>query len=437
MDKRPNDIASGAIVAAAQETLPEIFKLKVDHFEEICEYLDLDELMIFGQTCKHLRAVVGYIVQQTHPNDSICCTDKGLHIVDWKINGLSPYIQRMSIMGDNWHTIIESNRFNALKEMFFHHVSFTDDQIVCIKDILGKCEIIRMYGCNVNNEFFASFLVHCTSMKQLFIEGSSEIIIGTDNKWLLKQYPLLDRFVLVPNEQLSEVKELGTFFEKNPKIKRFSTDCNFLWSNKDLIKSAKIQLDVLTMIFIDSNQPRSSFYALLKELRDVGFYKQLKIYLYMDEIDQKDVTEMVPNAGLVKLCAFKVSRGIDLSPLIHLKELYLGDGCNGSFDLEKLATALVNLERLEFKMADRHYIYPFLRTSRKLKGIKVSLLLDGFFDPVDLLKMNKEREKLTHAGKVVIYVRDNVFLMNKWYNETCLSLVELKLIGSVDWIDDF
>lgn len=418
----------GAMAVPVEDPLPDIFKLKMDHFEEVFDSLYLKELFVFGQTCKRLRALVAHYFQEYYKNVYISCTDKGIHVGDWKITGFSPCIRNMTISGDNWQQTIASNRFNALTDITLEDVSLTEDKIACIKDILGKTETVRLNDCKVNNEFFASFLAHCTSIKELHVRipqlEPSEIIIGTDNNWLLHEYPTLERLDLLSLSNVSKIKELKTFFEQNPTVKSFLTTSEFLWSNKDIIQATKTNLDVLVVVVSRTERIRSSLYVLLKDLYDKGFYKQLKMHIA--GIDQRDVTAMVSNGGLVELYPTKISSGIDLCPLVNLKVLYLGDGINGSFDLESLATALVNLERLEYKMADRYYTYPFLRLSIKLKEIKISLMLDCIFDPVQLLNMNKEREKLANARKVVIYVPEYVFMMNKLEDETSLSLVELK-----------
>lgn len=53
---------------------------------------------------------------------------------------------------------------------------------------------------------------------------------------------------------------------------------------------------------------------------------------------------------------------------------------------------------------------------------------------LDLRGLNKEREKLTFAKKILIYVKEDIFLATKWaLTQTEFNLIEMKRIDSYDW----
>lgn len=54
-----NQMTESEAEAPEQEKLPPIFKLKVDHFEEIFDFLELKDLHAINQTCKRLQQVTG------------------------------------------------------------------------------------------------------------------------------------------------------------------------------------------------------------------------------------------------------------------------------------------------------------------------------------------------------------------------------------------
>ena len=52
---------------------PSIFKLNVDCFEKLFDYLGKEDVHAFGQTCKRMQWVAGHYYRQDMPGDIISC----------------------------------------------------------------------------------------------------------------------------------------------------------------------------------------------------------------------------------------------------------------------------------------------------------------------------------------------------------------------------
>lgn len=86
----------GAAAAENQQILPDIFKLKIDHFEELFDWLSLDDMLKLAATCKRMQRIVGYCCRNMYSNFEVTCKDDGAYIelikLD-KMDGFTPFIE--------------------------------------------------------------------------------------------------------------------------------------------------------------------------------------------------------------------------------------------------------------------------------------------------------------------------------------------------------
>lgn len=100
-------------------------------------------------------------------------------------------------------------------------------------------------------------------------------------------------------------------------------------------------------------------------------------------------------------------------------------------DLQSTAKSLVNLERLYFSHIKSEIIEPFIRYSAVLKAIKIHLFREKI---IYLSSLNRKREHLVGAKKVIIYLREDVYLATKWGNNpTNFNMIEVRREESVEW----
>lgn len=101
-------------------------------------------------------------------------------------------------------------------------------------------------------------------------------------------------------------------------------------------------------------------------------------------------------------------------------------------DLEILPNNLINLKYIRFASASIDDIMPFIRRSVDLKRISIYEFEAGVHfntdtHVIDLLALNREREKLPDADKITLYVDERIYLETRWaIKETDLKFIRLR-----------
>lgn len=121
-------------------------------------------------------------------------------------------------------------------------------------------------------------------------------------------------------------------------------------------------------------------------------------------------------------------------PFLDLKAFAVWCG-DELLNIEDVPNYIPNVERLYFSKVMTRRIFSFVRSSPKLKHIRIRTLQDiDKFKKLDLATLNREREQLLSACKVNIYVKENVYLAAKWaMNIIEYKLVALKRFESTEW----
>lgn len=419
-----------------------IMKLDIDCFHEMFDYLSLDDLISIGHTCKRLQCVTGSFIQQNFSAKRKTCVNNNIYMC-WtprKIGIFSRFIEKISIFGgfSDPYRYIGSNQFNSLREIRLAQVELNTNELKYLTEILIKIEIVEMDQCRFNGEFYQDFLKLCPNLKSLSVSRSSydrdrAIIIGTGNDWLLKEYPSLQHLELT---DLYEFKnnDLKMIFQQNANIRSFSTDAKTLLINRHNFLSSNIKFKKLAVDFhhpknIDTDAEPifivNLLYNLLIELHEKGLYEILHIYTTF--VDRNNcMQKLFSLKPLEMLSVFVIS--IE-NPLMKLRELDINKGSDIN-DLESFPTKVPELEQIYFSEASADDILPFIRQSRKLKIMKIDFLLDGTYlenGILDLMALNKEREKLVKARKIMLYINETVFLATKWVQkEMNLKMIEFR-----------
>lgn len=449
-----------------QQPQAEIFKLKVDHFEELFDWLSLKDLVALGQTCKRMQHIVGYWIKINYAAVKFESRKDGIagpH-PEINLNGLSSFLKKIIFhylehvpydhWGRQWRApggiidYMKANQFKSLTEILLTRVVLTDAGIERIKDILSQLETVKLkfpHFLDENQEFYDGFLQFCTNVNRLCIQGSSNTsIVSGDNTWLRQKYPTLEHFELIMNEA-GPIVGLETFFEQNANVKTFATNIEVISANSDTLKNIKLKLDILSVDFCHANTLHSSP-DLLNDLYGSGLFNELHVYfftLYNSTFNPESVDALISLKGLTKLYIDGMEDGTDLSPLINLKQLYVNRASSIS-NMTMLATKLIHLEFIQFTYANIDDILPFVRHSIKLTKIAVHRLDEKDKVILKVGQLNTERSKLSNARKVTIYVNESVYLAVKWAkNQTNWNLIEIKrgesyvgLNHNFDYLDD-
>lgn len=490
-----NDIEISSVHSSEEYNISPIFILNIDCMDEICEYLSLKDLHSFGQTCKAMHQATGEYFKRNYKSTDSFGSEKGIITVSLGHNertlttGFTKYITR--ITHDN-KTILPllyielcTDNFTSLNHIYLANLMLNSVKVECIRRLLlTKVEILRIQNCTLDNDLYRVILKFCKNLKQLYVhEYIAETFDKHANSWMLRQYPMLEHFEFTPKWSF-EMEELHGFLELNSTIRSFSTDLECLCQNKEDFMKSTVKLDKLGVkIFQQNNNVAFSqeHCDVLNVLFKQGFYKSLEIQICYVDQHCSDLLSSLHQLDV--LCIRNFTQCFDLPRLTTLKELAIFDGTHKT-EMDILARSLVNLRRVYLKNALFDDLGPFFRHSILLEKIMAHFRRDDTGDadagdavvtgvtnaegvpsvessssarsassseealiaestssakstlsaPVDLLKMNKEREQLKGAKKVSIFVPDDVFLTTKWARGNLnLRFVEMKRCGSIDW----
>lgn len=370
---------------------PQIFKLNVDCFEELFEWLSLADLRALRQTCKRLQQVVDYYININYP-----LVFKRLPIRDYHLD----YLCRNPSSG-----------FEFLDHIDFLTSTLTKVQIEHIKYMLNRIKSINIESIQIEGDFYTTFLQFCQSLKYLSISKFRYgKIIGSGNEWLLRNYPTLEHVILLSSclHFDSETPEMATFFQLNPQIMSFTTTFDFIWANRHWLSDSEFKLDQLNITgSCNATVTVDSISNLLHELYHQGFYKHLHVSVSWIE-EQDDFDQIISLNGLEKLSLKSISVRITPPHNEQLKELNIY-AYEYFEDLQ--VYNLIGLEQIYIAFAPIDDIMPFIRYCAKLKQIIINHLevrssnfcKNGIINSAAL---NVVRNKLPGARKIAVYVNE-------------------------------
>ncbi|XP_031621929.1 uncharacterized protein LOC116339978 [Contarinia nasturtii] len=279
------------------ESPPKIFNLTVDCFDEIFEYLNMEDLHSFGQTCKRMNKVAGEYFKQNHSSAENFCKYNAIHttysdkdgVVEMAIetSGFNKFVPCIKICGNDFDILryiqSQATEFESTNQMFHVGFDINDKLVEHFEQLLPQLEILRYTCCRVDGDLYDLMLKYCKNLREIYVQNSTVgNRINGEIKWLLQEYPKLECLELSPSDS-SRIEELRTFFVRNPNVQRFSTSVDFLWNNGDIFLNSNTKLDILELK--DKESMQSSSYRkqtldLLNRLHEQGFYKRLYIYIY-------------------------------------------------------------------------------------------------------------------------------------------------------------
>lgn len=411
IDRIATFITSSSSNIINNESSPKIFKLNVDCFEYVFEWLSLEELLKFRHTCKQLKQIVD-------------------NYIKFKYTGLTK-IEYFHLAKKYWNSLFEAKIicFEWIKHLYFAATELTHTDVDSMKYVFNQLETLKMYNVKVDGDFYDVILQHCTRLKYLSVITSTfpKTIIGTGNEWLIREYPSFEQFELDVKTPIQYTNELLVFFKRNPNIKVFSTRTNFLMANAHLMLG--IKFDRLDIFNIDLEE-LDSFCTLANGLHEQDFFKQLHIYCSEWRSSYMTTQLTILPSYLEKLHFYKVSEGLHVPVMENLKEFSTTYFNLDTNDIPKImAINFINLRQIKIIHTYLYFIKPFICYAPKLEQIKVQYLFLFRSEKLqynDFVAMNEERKKLAQACKVTIFIDEKNFLTLKWMATMNLSLIELK-----------
>lgn len=395
-----------------------ILKLDIDCLEELFEWLSISDLFALRQTCKRFKRAVDYYIKTNCP---------ALGSFRLEANNIDMFRQMDS-------SSIELVQKLELLIGIVYDEAMNASQFEAVKCVLEKVETIAVESRAISDDFHDAVLKHCHNLKKLIVKYDVDTwsnIIGSNNNWLLRQYATLEHIdfqEICPRTFVDRVDEIVTFFVQNPNIRVFATPLEFLREYAIPLNDSGVKFDELRVI--EHTSPDFLDYECLElfgELHEKGFYKKLHLSgemfdIFMLENDLKLITPL----GVERLSLTYSTFVIPALP--DIKEISFD-----SFNEPHQFANVKNVERLYFRKLNPDEIMLVIREFPKLTLLKFYELANDA-ETINLSALNREREKVTGASKVTIYVDEKIFLATKWTAPKIeYSLIELKRSQTYYW----
>lgn len=434
-----NEVATSA--TTSDDSTPKIYKLNINCFETIFDYLSLEDLSACSQTCKLMQKVAGHTLRTKYPFLRVfidefgdCLSDRlGLQV---NLNMLREYIEPISFVTDINTTVTAAQcaQFKSVKYVCFSCIIFTGSELETVKEILEKVRAVELMCCEFEcTGVIQRLLGMSTNLKHFAVRSSLEY---NDTTWLLQKYPTLEHLALLPltNERING---LSTFFELNPNVRNFIVDSDFLWMNR--MELMQMKLDEL-FIYLSNDfcyefcdTKLNEYFGVLNEWYANGVFKRLHI---IGELKQEIIDKLVSVNGLIGVKSTALSMDADFTSLVNLEILHIDHFTTDIMDMTPIAEKLKNLRDISFLDANYNTMLPFIQNLPKLKRIVVKYM-DADEDINELLAFNKERKKLSDlvgiASKVTIYIPETPYLQIRNKSVTMyLDLVEIRPFEQYD-----
>ncbi|XP_055303090.1 uncharacterized protein LOC129568812 isoform X2 [Sitodiplosis mosellana] len=458
-DDLKNKIGNQVAGPSSAESPPSIFKLTIDCCDEIFEYLSLVDLNSLGQTCMAMQKVGGEYYRRNFQGAEKFLQDDGIYTVyaddvtnkrtrtsvfNSATEFLSYYYgEKQPLRYIDWHI----DEFTAVKHLYFVCIGLDSQKMEHFQSFFPTLEVLQIRQCILwRDNFYEILLEQCKKLKRLYVQDDLGYIIYNRGTWLLQNYPTLEHIELTPRGD-AKINELQQFFVLNPQIRSFCTTSDCLFANRNSLMEVDTKLNWLEIKHFIANAfhmraeefNMNAFCNLLNQLHDRDFYKRL--HFFVPDVNEQFSDQLVSLHGLEKLTIDKFTNCYNLLQLKHLKELNIFGYANaGNFEI--LAKSLTNLERILIQEATYNDLLPFVRHSVNLKHMKIFAKEAKQFkgETINLGKLNREREKLFGARKLIIYIEDNVFLATKRtarYGDINLNMIEMRRSNSICWDYDY
>lgn len=411
---------------AEADPLPPILMLKVDHFEEIFDLLDLKDLSAINKTCKRLRAVAGYYFRETYSLRELVLFNQSFKLNNTNVDDFSRFIQNLTLNKDTTSKdfeLIGSTKFNSLKCIHLSHMNgISLRAIEAISEHLRKIQELILDYFIIDGDLYETILRACPNLKYLKISSQNAwSLVGEGKNWLRQKYLKLEHLELDFSMTESILNELQIFLKQNKQLKALSINYYLIDLPQQLFIESDAKLEMLHICVDGDSIDLDELCTQLDELNRHGFYQRLEL-----QISHTEHTQELPAFGsfpwlekliiesLAEFDCNELHSSTKLKKLTLIQDPYSVDGF---LNMETLPEKLLSLEEVKFAVASFDFSI-WLSHAVKLKKIFVNMFEneDGMAITVlaDLVKWNEKRKKLTNASKTTIYVDDEVYQATKW-----------------------
>lgn len=435
--KNPKSKSVTTVSAKNNEQIAKIFKLNVDCFEEIFDFLSVGDLMTISRTCKRLQKIGGNFFRSTYSGFTMIYYDSRVSDYNDRMRCLIQFCQKVRVVDNKFEyklpclRDVQSKCYKSLKRIEFKNLKINSTEgIEYMADVLAKVESIEFHFCEIECEVYEAIMDHCKNLKNLQLLGCRSYAKSA----LSIEYPLLEHFEFKPIITDETLNELRDFFELNPNIRKFTIDSQFLRINWNSLLNLDVKLDILTITF-NAREDLNTICDKLEKLYEHEFFKQLhfecKLSLSQVEFDRVSSLESLTKLNVLVSYMPEI---VNLPILKNLEEfsVYDSDRITGWM---KITQNLPNLRRISLSRLSCDIMFHLIGNSVKLNSIVIDhFVRDGKQCKkgiIDLEELNKQRLKLKGAHVCTIYIGEDSYLATKWkLKHKEFEMVKMKRIDS-------
>lgn len=449
-----------------ERRMPPILTLDTGAFDELFDYLSLEDLCAIGRTCKQLQHAAGKYFQQNYPfitvkfgelriysqtilHESFETTPYGERIASNKLiqTNFAPYARRITIHGNEIEVfhLAAMSKCQSLKEITFDFFqNFTEHHYACIMkmDFLDKISSLRFNFCYSKfcDALLDRILRSCVGLKSLaFIYTHSRGGISSNCDWIRQPVPTLERLETW-NVSLQSI-DLRMFLQANPQIKKVKT--NEIDSVLKIVRKLGMELDELEYTpHNDADRIEEKTFERLIALNKTGHIKNMQAHFFDHGHNFHQNIVALEKIGCFTSLRIDFGRNeiaIHVEKLVNLKKLHL-DGFEMSpiVEADVWSKSLINLEEFYSTRNSLLEVMPLARQLPKLQIIEVNPKSNT---AVDLKALNDDRKKLTNARKLKIYLHNEAFQEIRWTSiDMFCDMVEVRKViqrkGNCIWFEE-
>lgn len=401
-----------------------ILELNYDHFEAMFQWITLKDLLRIRLTSKQFKLHADTYIRAKYPKFNLDYA----RVVIYETS----CIDRILNMSPDFIKTIKKITFAGVV------LQSKDTNQRQFKAILSQIETLEMKGARIESEFYTLLLRNCSKLRHLIISGIDDaVIIGTDNTWLRRIYPNLESMHLdnidvdadVTYGDGESVPELAQFIQANPSVHTFSTSYDWFEANcKNLLRGNATFNKLKIQAPIQPCQIDAYICNRLRKLHARGGYQHL--HLSNVEIKSQEDLDLIAAIPAIEVLFVDEAQCVITLPdwMTTLQKI----GFRHASELRNpvlLAKHLMNVDGIYFESAtSRDDILSFVRYSNNMQVLYVKHFGQ---DAIDVIALNKEREKLENPRNLTIYMEEDVYLATKHaFQTTKHSLIELKNVES-------
>lgn len=415
--RRQTEQAEGGSSTAEADTEQEyestIFDgLNIDCMNELLDWLPLNSLCAFSQTCKRIQQTVKNYFRWKYPSEEFDVGDEFV-FDEQHLKCFGNDVQKLLLFDSSIadYKFAASNINRNLREIQFDRTfkqenRITKEHIHSIRPILENVKTVSI----VNSSFTEGspeYLLECCKKIENF-----SFEVGKDprkNRFQFQKYPT--------------IRNIEMHFHVKANVTEAIT----------ALKEQNLQLDELVLLFCKEHaNAMETVFNILDAMYEQKCYKHLFVMFEKKSMVSDNINRIASLQGLAGLaCSYTINASLDnhlndIARLQNIKYLninWLLENC------DQFAKDLQQLIELETSVISMDAIVSFVRYSVMLSRFHIDQIRANKENnsKFDAFTLNKRRSMLEYARKLTIYVPEKRFIKLKWSSVTMNSdLVEIK-----------